>query len=465
MKRIKKILSFVIAMTMVLGMTISVMAAPEDEAFDENGVRKSDGMITVGGIDSGDVVKLYQIIKWDGDWVLALNIEGIMVEDLTINKNNDGISPEEAATIAKSVKEPMCEEVVGVDGTFTRTVDPGMYLVLIADQNNDTIYNPIFVSSDYDLDNESNIINAASGLLGGAPDGIAKKEDLKLEKEIDEEAVTDGDTDKKSVAVGDVVPFVVTSNVPTYAENYTNPEYSISDALSAGITMSDEQQAGISVTVDGYESLRKGAENDESGYDYKITNVTGKGYKVSFSEEFLKNVHGNPTVTIKYAATIDENAATHNVDRFRNNVTLTFSNDPTDSSKHGTRDDETNHYTFSIDANLNGNDAGGEVTKELVKIGVDSAGETVVAWVTSEETKWKSITPLKGAKFELQRKGTDKKLTAESDEKGYISFVGLDAGEYILTETEAPAGYVRDASEHSVVITAEYETITDDKDK
>lgn len=482
MKRMKKFMSLALAAVMTFGMTISAMAV-EGETGDGTqqsgsgmvGALTPDGQVSVTGIDPGDVVQLYQIIKWDnGNWALNHAIPGITVDDLTNNGNNtDGISLEEAVAIAKVPGTPIeidgsNQTTVGANGIFTASVEPGMYLVLIADKNNDTIYNPIFVSSDYETSNGTHLIALNNASLIGENGSVAKKEDLTLDKEIDYTAVpsTDGDTtDKNSVAPGDVVPFIVTSNVPTYADNYTNPTYSITDKLSEGITMSEEQQEDISVTVEGHTLTKKTTEDD--AWDYEITNVTGKGYTVSFSERFLKGVHGNPKVTIKYAATIDalaEGEVLQNVERFTNDVTLTFSNNPTDQNSHGTRDDQTNHYTFSIDAGLNGSNSGGEVTKELIKVGVDSEGNMLTAWTTSDETKWVNIQPLEGATFKLVGGPNDKEYFATSDKDGYINFNGLDAGDYTLTEETAPAGYVKDGGSYPVKIEAFYKDVKDTKD-
>lgn len=53
-------------------------------------------------------------------------------------------------------------------------------------------------------------------------------------------------------------------------------------------------------------------------------------------------------------------------------------------------------------------------------------------------------------------------MTKESGTDGSITFEGLDAGTYTLKEISAPAGYVVDATEHTVEIAAQYKTGTDE---
>ncbi len=57
---------------------------------------------------------------------------------------------------------------------------------------------------------------------------------------------------------------------------------------------------------------------------------------------------------------------------------------------------------------------------------------------------------LEGATFTLKGKDFEKTLTTGKD--GTLLFSGLAYGEYTLTETEAPAGYVKDATEWPIKI-------------
>lgn len=64
-------------------------------------------------------------------------------------------------------------------------------------------------------------------------------------------------------------------------------------------------------------------------------------------------------------------------------------------------------------------------------------------------------TTLPGAEFTLTR-ADGKTYTTVSDENGYLSFTGLDAGTYTLQETKAPEGYSLNDAVIPVEITAEY---------
>ena len=420
-------MALVIAMAMILS-TMSVVT------FAAAGDLSADGSISVSGIDKGDKVTVYQFVTWeDGNWKVNENA-GITLEELT-----NGLTQAELGTIAQNASSftKIAENVeVGDNGTYTNnTVNPGSFLVLIQDVNNDTIYNPIVVSNDYDPQSPNTV--ALTDNMANA-----KKEPVDVTKTVDNRP------DDYDVQVGDEVPFTVESNVPTYNTNWTDPMFQISDTLSSGLTLKAEP----TVTVEGY-TIAKDT-------DYTLTKGTAgaDGYTVKFSTAFLQRVTGNPKMTIKYTAVVGEavkdNAQVHEE---TNKVKLEFSNNPNDSSSHGEKNKETHHYTFAIDATRLGSES--EKTTELIKVGIDKNGEPITVKKESDALPTQAH-PLAGAEFTLTGTGANNTgtvtLTATSDSDGRISFNNLEVGTYTLQETKAPAGYIKDPDTHTVVITAEY---------
>jgi len=424
MKRLKKALALALALTVVMAFSgLSVFAATGDLTVDAS--------ISVSGIDKGDKVTVYQFVKWEnGNWVVDPDA-GITLEELT-----NGLNAAELGTIASHASEygdAIANGVaVGDNGTWTlESPAAGSYIVLIQDVNNDTIYNPIVVSADYDPESPNTIALTDNMAL-------AKKEPVTVTKKIT------GSTKKgNSIAVGDEVPFTVETNVPTYNTNWTDPKFEITDELSTGLTL----KAAPTVSVEGYTL---------AATDYSVSGgAKDSGYTVSFSKAFLQRVTGNPKVTIEYSAivgeAVKETAQVHEED---NTVTLSFSNNPNSSSDHGTKEDETHHYTFAIDASRFGSTT--ENTGELIKVGVDKDGNAVEVYKEGDPLPEKTA-PLAGAKFTLT--GTDNySQTVTSDGDGKMFFNNLKEGTYTLTETKAPAGYIKDDSSHTVVISAEYNT-------
>jgi len=74
------------------------------------------------------------------------------------------------------------------------------------------------------------------------------------------------------------------------------------------------------------------------------------------------------------------------------------------------------------------------------------------------------VTALQGAVFTLTGTGPNGAgqtvITATSDPDGKLFFNNLEVGTYTLEETSAPAGYIKDNTSHTVVISAEYNADT-----
>lgn len=424
MKHIKKVITLLLAVVMTLAMSSVAFAADGDLTV--------DAKVTVTGFEEGDTVTAYQFITWvDGSgWKLADGITGITIGDIT-----DGLNKAELATLA-SQKNKMTAVTGTTSGTTWEltcgtVATAGSYLILVTDNNAEHIYNPAVVSADFDG------TNSAAVDLSADTTNI-KKQDVTVDKEADNKP------DDYDVQVGDIVPFTVTVTVPQYNANWTEPYFAVSDELSPGLTIEDVPTiAGLTL-----------------GTDYTITAGGTKGaagFTIKFSENYLKN-NASAALKIKYSAKVGEAVKdTAQVHEETNKVTLEFSNNPSNSADHKTINDETHHYTFAIDASRFGSTT--EKTGELIKVGVDEDGQPITVYEEGATLPAK-VAPLAGAEFTLTGTGPNgtgtTTLTATSDADGRMFFNNLEVGTYKLKETKAPAGYIKDDTEHTVVISAEY---------
>ena len=459
MKVFKKILALMIVLAMCLTMSMTVFAmddgddpsdppaqeeptvTPQPETGEFGGgdfLQTPETTINASGLTPNDTVEVYQLVKWDAttsDWVLNGTC-GVTLDELI-----NGITEAEATTIAANVSTAAIDTLpVGPDGTVSYNCadNPGLFYLkaIPAADNKKTVYNPAFVSADY---YDGNNTVSFSDTIGSST--VVKKSEVPFDKEV---TGSDQFVDTKP---GDTIPYKITTTIPSYGTSFQNPVFNITDTLSTGL----ELQTPIKVKYGN-------TEIEASDDNVTITPNGTSGFEVSFKKEYLTGLNGNTTnVEITYSAKVTT-AAANNVTYMDNKAKLVFSNTPTTTQD---KEDITRHYTFSIDANMTGEQHGNERTRELIKIGVDEKGQTINAftsWVEGEA--WTEETPLAGAKFKLEGTGALAGFvqTTESIEGGYISFKGLDAGTYKLTETEAPAGYVRDTSEHTVIITPTYDT-------
>jgi fimbrial isopeptide formation D2 family protein/LPXTG-motif cell wall-anchored protein len=291
----------------------------------------------------------------------------------------------------------------------------------------------------------------------------AKKSTLDLTKTSESPSDYSGD-DGETVAVGDILDFTVTTTIPGYGDTFDHPMFKLVDVMEDLELQTDT----VAVTAAG-----------ATASSYTIDPKTTAGYTVTFKEDYLKTLKVPTAVTITYKAKVLASATVANVNKEQNTVTLEYSHNPateSDQKPGGDKEykkEKTTHYTFSIDADnlMRGSNVVGESGSEIIKISVDRNGNPIY----SETKTWSNVTreeyeasPLANCEFALYKvasvegntwtKASDVYKTATSDVNGRIKFEGLDEGKYILIETKAPDGFVRDTSEHKIEIIADTET-------
>ena len=222
------------------------------------------------------------------------------------------------------------------------------------------------------------------------------------------------------------------------------------------------------VTLTGVNAKYMEGKTEKDSY---TINSSDSGYTITFAPGFLETVTLPTEITITYKAKVAADAP-KNVNLEKNEVSTEFSNNPADETSKGYKKDTTNHYTFSLDANIfgDGQSLEGKKTSELVKTGVDANGNPITTTtVNSEITNTESWTsPLADAKFALFTDATksdedDAILVATTTADGRMEFDGLDSGTYYLKELEAPDGFVRDTRTFKIVIdaTVKVENVTE----
>lgn len=473
------------------------------------------GTVTVSGIqekDAGSVtVKAYQVV--DGvykdnklvKYVLMdkINAPIAAIGDQTKGQNkdhNDIITEAELTNIADKIQTGAFTAdggtvlTKGDNGTYTGSLEPGMYVVLVTGAT-DTVYNPAVVSvnlSDANADaskdiqagsvNLSNFFQTYDGskdtdiyvksslsgmdknITGSKKSVAASAEDQKLtlDSTIDPENVKDGKSKGDTVAYGDTVYFKLDGmTIPSFSTDYKDPVYKITDTLESD---SFSAIADFSVKVNNAEATQ--------GTDYTITEADGntaftkgtsKSFQIVFTQDFLNRHKADgtrPTVEITYNATLQETAGLNYAENL-NHAEISYSNNPNSESSFKTIKKNTYHYTFGIDAAIDGEDtAGNKETYEFNKVTQTSSkddykdGKSEYALADATFTLYSDDACTKA----VQRDG--KEYTATSDANGHISFVGLDEGTYYMKETKAPKGYTLSPNSYRFVIAADLDAAT-----
>lgn len=226
--------------------------------------------------------------------------------------------------------------------------------------------------------------------------------------------------DKVSAEVGETVNYTITGKVPDYT-GFTKYTYLITDTMSEGLTFKQD----VTVTVGG---------TDVTSACTITYDVESNANKFTVSIPVKSHTIG-AEIKVTYSALVNENAVAK---ISKNSATLTYSNNPSDSTETDTTPTvEETVYSSKIVINKVEKTTDGTAGKKL------SGAEFVLY---KEET----IEGSKTIKY-YQWDETNKKVVWDADKTkatvletstdGAATFGGLADGTYYLVETKAPAGY------------------------
>ena len=225
--------------------------------------------------------------------------------------------------------------------------------------------------------------------------------------------------DKESVDVGEIVTYTITGKVPDYT-GFTTYTYLITDTMSEGLTF----QKNVNVTVGGTDVTSACTityDKDNNANKFTVY-IPVKSYTIGAE------------IKVTYTAVVNENA----VAKIENNAaTLTYSNDPIDTSKTTTTpEDRETVYSAKVVINKYVKDSNNEklagakfvLYKEVKTDDSDTTTKYYYKWNdTAKKVEWTT------SKADATVKTTDA--------NGAAAFDGLKDGTYYLEEVKAPAGY------------------------
>lgn len=404
----------------------------------------------IGAADTNDVTKPSgnDAQKW-ADWLKG-KTEGEYksgtdkTTKLDAGKTLDKIAKAlEDANITEGTDE--CKTSTG--GTFTG-LNTGYWLFVTKDvnasanppkRNKDTFTSPIFV------------------VVGGSAETIAPKKQVptvtKAVKD-DKEGGSFGDnvfTNPNMAADSRMDQFIdyqltgtVAGNINTYSTSY---KYIFTDKLPESMTPKFKDGSTTPDVTVKIGNIKVGSSSYELGYNNNVLTVSFTDLKACVNEEGGPiALDGNSKVTVEYQAKLDSTKIFDANDAIKtdfeglvgkaqkNEVQLTYSNNPHGAGEGTTVIHPAYDYTYGIDVTKVGSDAvdGKNPTLSGVKFTLqEKNGETI-------ENKYIDA---KGVKH---NEGDVVQLTTGDD--GKINVVGLDEGTYVLKEVEPAPGYNNSAA-------------------
>ncbi len=400
MKKIKKLLSLVLAMVMVLAMSGQAFAT--DITISGNGTYEAYKLLNA---TDGGVV---EVGKPEHKIAYTLNDKYTSILTTATGKSTQAeiisyigdLNTDEMRTFADDVYKKIVAAGLSADeianNKVFEDVDQGYYLIV-----------------DTKTATGADTISLVMLDTAGMDDILvtAKEDEPTLTKEVKEvDDSTEAEGVWQAVAdydIGDAVAFKLTGTVDQYFEQYENDYYyAFHDTLATGFTLDESK---IKVSIDGAEVT--------TGFDV-ITDeadlTDGCSFEIVFDNLKDTIAKSDSIITVEYEATLTAQATIGKPGN-TNTAHLEYSNNPYGESKGNSVNHTVIVYTYAV-----------------------------------EVKKTDGTNPLPGAGFTLKKydaeSGTYAPVGAEikSTEQDPITeftFNGLDAGEYRLEETTVPAGY------------------------
>lgn len=433
--KLKKVLAVLMASAMIFGSAVTTFASTP--------VRTDSATVYVENIEQGATVKAYQIVKANYNTNGFIGYSPVEISNLTVEDAEKPTSAEVGAIaayinsddyIAGSLTEaPLTDE--DLDGVYSGNLNPGYWVVLVRDLEGAVkVYNPMLVGVYYTTNGpdgvytttatEADPLDANSNWSLGTDNAWAKSSDVPFEK-----------TAKDTANLGEEVPFEITTTIPSYGPEYTEVEFKISDSLT------DLELTDDGITVQEYNGDAWVNIDNAENSAYTINPQTETNFTISFDSAWiLKN--GGKQIKVTYNAEVTGEGV--NEDSHDNNATLTYTNNPGESS--GGKTDTEKVYTFDIDGDVTGN------IIQKVQPGVEEG-----ASVPLEDAEFTLYTNPECTTQYTNAEHTTGVPTAISDPSGKLKITGLAAGTYYLKETKAPGNFTLNNTVYKIDISATIE--------
>lgn len=436
MKKMKKLLSLVLATVMVLalGMTVSAEETKYKITAPANTHTYNIYQIFTGDLSDGKLSN----VKWGKS---GTGTEGATVDADIINKLTEVNSLSDSAMLEVILKYVAKDNDGNLDtskilGSVTNesSLDVSAGYYLIQDYSSTAIENDVFstyivkVSSDFTIEPKAEI-----------PSVDKKVQDETGDSETG--ADSDGWGESADHAINETFKFKLIANLPEeidYAQ-YKTYKVVFNDTMSAGVTFEEI----VSVTVDGV-SVDEYDETDNP-YGYKMSDIDSTAsdgsqtFTITFDDiKKISNVDltNGAKIEVIYEAHLNEKAQVDKTDvtstTNKNEVYLEYSNNPYTDGTGTTEKDYVWLFTYEVDNTKRADSKTGTVLEDAgFKLYKEDETTEIELIYDREKGAYRPVNTDDGEEGEEMLSNAD----------GVFNIIGLDAGTYVLKETTTPTGY------------------------
>ena len=440
MKHMKKLVTLLLALIMALALVVPASAYTVDNRTDH--AYKAYQIFS--GTQSTESKPALGDVKWGNGIESAKFLTALKADTRfgTGDKNIFAACTTAADVAAIMAKEPDKSAVAKAFANVAAQYLTNTAVDIAAKKTFDVVLNPgYYLLVDVTTPSKGDAMNSALLQVTG-------KGNIIIEKKYDAPSVgksvkdTDGAWGEAADwCIGSNVPFQLIGKLPSNYADYETYKYVFHDTLGAGL----QYNGDVKVYV------RNGEKDTEltSGFTVapdKAATAGGGSLTITFDNlKTITSITSSSSIVVKYTAKL-LNTAVIGQPGNPNEVYLEYSSNPNFSGTGTPPTSETPKDTvlvFTYELDVNKVD-GAETTKKLkdAEFKLQNAdGKWATVDNTNKVTGW----------VDTQDKGS----ILKTDANGLAKIIGLDAGNYKLHETKAPAGYNKLKDPIDITITAE----------
>ena len=441
MKKLKRMMSVLLAMVVVLAMPVTVFAA--------EGQGSLNVKVNANNTLEGQTLNVYKLFD------LSVNGEKYAY---TVNETyKDGIisalnltaqDPEpDSAALYNAISELEEENIQNFAEAFTA------YALTNNLTETDTSGKIETAATDYTFDNldygyylvyQTGTKELQSSLVS-VDKAVGTEVDLKGEApSITKDAQNTAGTSIDSVEIGQIVKYVITGTIPD-TTGYDQYQYIIHDTLTDGLDFVD--QSGTEPSDTDYSVSVQIGSNGATTQTATLSGDNSRTMKLDLSQWIRDNqASKGQTFTVTYYAKVNSSA----VVTTNNNASLEYGNDPDNTTTTTPVQEKTPTFPLQIKKFANGVEYLEGATFRIYRSEADAQGNQNAIAVTGSNGSY-TVNPVQTGE------GLSYDMVSASADVGTgfnLKLNGLAAGDYWIVETDAPEGYNGVTAPIKVTVTA-----------